>query len=66
MKPEDNLNKKFPLLSCDGGGTIPWWLALEAYQHYSKKFGTSQSLERIAERGGFGHAELLLLLRREI
>lgn len=43
--------------------TIPWWLAEEAYQHYSKLYGNSQSLERLAERGGFGREELLWLLR---
>lgn len=32
--------------------TIPWWLAEEAYMHYAKMFGTDQSLERMAERGG--------------
>jgi len=46
--------------------SIPWWLAEEAYAYYSKRFGTSQTLERLAERGGFGREELLLLLRREI
>lgn len=45
--------------------TIPWWLAEEAYKWYSKNFGTSQSLERLAERGGFGRKELLMLLRKE-
>ena len=45
--------------------TIPWWLAEEAYCHYAKLFGTSQSLERLAERGGFGRKELLSLLRHE-
>jgi hypothetical protein len=45
--------------------TIPWWLAEEAYKYYSKRFGTSQSLERLAERGGFGRQELLMLLRKE-
>lgn len=45
--------------------TIPWWLAEEAYKFYSKQFGTSQSLQRLAERGGFGRAELLYLLRGE-
>lgn len=44
--------------------TIPWWLAEEAYTHYSKRYGTSQSLERLAERGGFGREELLMLLRK--
>lgn len=43
--------------------TIPWWLAEEAYRYYSKLYGNSQSLERLAERGGFGREELLWLLR---
>lgn len=42
--------------------TIPWWLAKEAYKVYSSKFGHSQSLERLAERGGFGREELTWLL----
>ena len=45
--------------------TIPWWLAEIAYEHYVKSFGNDQSLERIAERGGFGREELLTLLRKE-
>lgn len=45
---------------------IPQWLAEEAYEHYAKMFGNQQSLERLAERGGFGRAELLMLLRRDI
>lgn len=45
--------------------TIPWWLAEEAYRFYAQQFGTGQSLERLAERGGFGRNELLILLRRE-
>ena len=40
---------------------IPWWLAEEAYKNYNCK--SSQSLERLAERGGFGREELLTLLR---
>ncbi len=43
--------------------TIPWWLAEEAYLSYTRHFGTQQSLERLAERGGFGRQELLGLLR---
>lgn len=42
--------------------TIPWWLAEEAYKVYSDKFGSSQSLERLAERGGFSREELVWLL----
>lgn len=45
--------------------SIPWWLAEEAYKFYAKCYGTNQSLERMAERGGFGRPELLMLLRRE-
>ncbi len=43
--------------------SIPWWLAEEAYKVYVKKYGSHQSLERLAERGGFGREELLALLR---
>jgi len=46
--------------------TIPWWLAEIAYEYYSERFGKTQSLERLAERGGFGRNELLALLRRNI
>ena len=45
--------------------TIPWWLAEVAYEYYASRYGKSQSLERLAERGGFGHYELLMLIRRE-
>lgn len=44
--------------------TIPWWLAQEAYEFYAARYGKSQSLERLAERGGFGREELLSLIRR--
>jgi hypothetical protein len=44
-------------------GAIPWSLAERAYQRYSQLYGTGQSLERLAERGGFGLAELGYLLR---
>lgn len=45
--------------------SIPWWLALEAYDFYISEYGSTQSLERLAERGGFGRKELLMLLRKE-
>lgn len=44
------------------GGQIPWGLAEVAYRNYVKHYGSSQSLERLAERGGFGWSELLYLL----
>jgi hypothetical protein len=45
---------------------IPYWLAEVAYEYYSEKFGSSQSLDRLAERGGFGRKELLMFLRKQI
>ncbi len=37
--------------------TVPWSEAEIAYATYSKIHGTSQSIERMAERGGFGREE---------
>ncbi len=54
--------KPFPIQQ---GGAIPWWLAEVAYAYYAKLYTTEQSLERLAERGGFGMFELLALLRRQ-
>lgn len=45
--------------------TIPWWLAEIAYEQYCEKYGSQQSLEQLAERGGFGRAELVSLLQCE-
>lgn len=39
-------------------GWITWAEAEEVYRDYALMYGTSQSLERLAERGGFGRAEL--------
>ena len=44
---------------------IPWWLAEIAYKEYQKQCGNDQTLERLAERHGFGRQELLKLLRKE-
>lgn len=44
-------------------GWIPWALAEIAYKAYAKDGHGSQSLERLAERGGFGWNELLACLR---
>jgi hypothetical protein len=43
-------------------GQVPWAVAKLAYQTYAKHYGTGQSLERLAERGGFGWTELVNLL----
>lgn len=37
---------------------IPWSVAEKAYSVYSAQYGTDQSLERLAERGGFYPAEM--------
>ena len=57
--------KLFPIQGEDGKPKtyIPYWLAEVAYKYYICK--GSQSLERIAERGGFSRAELIALLRKE-
>lgn len=39
-------------------GTVPWSVAEVAYAAYAARHGRDQSLERIAERGGFGHEEM--------
>ncbi len=49
----------------NGRSTIPWWLAKIAYKEYSRRYGSDQTLERIAERGGFGRKELLMFLTPE-
>lgn len=37
----------------------PEWLLRLAYRDYAARYGTSQSFERLHERGGFGRLELL-------
>ena len=46
--------------------TIPWWLAEIAYKGYSRVYDKSQSLERLAERGGFGRTELVRFISMAI
>ena len=46
---------KFPM---QDGPPINWDIALVIYRAYAAVFGNSQSLERLAERGGFGWAEV--------
>lgn len=41
---------------------IPWAVAERAYAAYSAKFGTAQSIECLAERGGFAKTEMDMLL----
>lgn len=48
--------KRFPIL---GGLTISWPAAERAYKEYVRQCGSDQSLERLAERGGFGVFEFV-------
>lgn len=48
-----------------GPTVIPWWLAEVAYEYYHSRW-PGQSLERLAERGGFGREELIGFIRREL
>ena len=43
--------------------TIPWWLAEIAYAEYAYRHGNEQSLQRLADRSGFGRDELLELMK---
>ena len=49
-----------------GTGRVPLEVAQEAYKEYAAQFGTSQSFERLNERGGFGDTELSILLFHRI
>lgn len=42
--------------------TIPWKVHGLAWEAYAKKYGTQQSPERMAERGGFGIYEMDMFL----
>lgn len=46
-------------------GTIAWTEHQAAYVEYARRFGTYQSAERIAERGGFSRQELFEFLGHE-
>ena len=52
------MGRLFPM---QNGPSIPWWLAEVIYAGYSAWYGTNQSLERMAERHGFGWAEVEIL-----
>jgi hypothetical protein len=41
-----------------GGSSIPWYIAEKAYTVYQHRWRTSQTLERLAERGGFCVSEM--------
>lgn len=62
--------KKFPIQGRENYTQepirIPWGHAEEAYKEYSALYGTQQSLERLAERQGFGVFEIIDLLVNRI
>ena len=43
------------------GFSVPWSMAEQAYQTYTRLIGKVQTLERIAERGGFEWFEFVML-----
>ena len=48
-----------------GPGTITWAEHLLAWSNYAIRYGSSQSAERLAERGGFCYSELITFLGHE-
>lgn len=60
----DSKPRMFPILADHGRNTkpaptsIPWSVADKAYHVYRSRYGSGQSLERLAERGGFGANEM--------
>lgn len=61
-----NLMKIAPLQLNPHDRQIPWPVAVEAYKEYAAQHGTTQSLERLCERGGFSATELAILLYERI
>ena len=54
------LERRFPMLD---GLDIDWVTAEKFYEMYSFMFGTSQSLERLAERGGRTWDEIAYIIK---
>jgi hypothetical protein len=46
-------------------GTISWEEHEQAWREYARRYGTSQSAERLAQRGGFSWWELVDYLGHE-
>jgi hypothetical protein len=53
------VSKRFPI---QGGLSVSWAAAEQAYRGYTRLYSDAQSLERIAERGGFGLGEFVCLV----
>jgi hypothetical protein len=54
----DELHLHPELFPMQNGPGIPWSTAEAIYKAYREVFGTSQTLEGIAGRGGFGWSEV--------
>lgn len=65
--PSRSAGRAFPIQATAGHGyparSVEWSVAERAYAVYSAMYGTQQSLERLAERGGFDNSELDVFLR---
>ena len=59
---EGNSVETFPIQDTRGTDSVPIEWAEEAYKEYAAQFGTSQSLEDLGSRGGFGATEIAMLL----
>ena len=51
-------NEAGAMAEVDCPRTIPWSVAEVAYAEYVRRFGDGQTLQRLAERGGFGDREM--------
>lgn len=60
-----DIRRTYPNRKPMGPGTISWTEHEEAWGDYARQYGTQQSAERMAERGGFGYGELLTHLGHE-
>ena len=65
-KPEQVI-RAFPIqIASYLPASVPWPVAEEAYTEYAAQYGDLQTLERLAERGGFGMSEIAGLLYERI
>lgn len=55
------LQTSYPDKAAPGPLSIPWAIAEKAYSAYVQKHGRGQTLERLAERGGFSWCEMDIL-----
>lgn len=51
-------SRETTLFPMQRGPAIPWSMADKIYEAYSALYGTQQSVERLAERGGFSWREV--------